>query len=439
MLDHFSLTRKPQVMRTTILTILILLTVTFTQGQVSINTSANPPDPSSMLDISGAGKGLLIPRMTLAQRNAISLPANALLIYQTDNTSGFYYNRGTPVAPEWIYLTSMPGDTHLEDRIPIDSLPYTISTTGSYYVTANLSGPVGITISTSNVSLDLNGYALIGTAGNASEGIKLSAAYSNIVIRNGSVTGWGKEGIKAVLATNSNFTQLQILGNSLDGIAAGNNNLASYIVASNNTFDGIDFGESAVIYHCTAANNLNDGIEADAGSSLLQCTARHNTQNGSRATGAATISNSSGSENNNHGFSCGAGSTVNQNSATNNSFDGFYLFGASMATGNVARNNGNHGFEFLNDCVLESNTASLNGYSGYSTTYTGGKIDNNTSSDNAHHGFNIQNAGGCQITRNTTSGNGISAFNVLAGNTFATVVTSATINTNTNPFANFQL
>lgn len=426
-------------MRTPLFLILNFLLLSFTFGQVSISNTASPPDPSSMLDISGSGKGLLIPRMTMAQRNAIPLPANALMVYQTDNASGFYYNHGTPLAPEWIYLSSMPGDTHLEDRIPIDSLPYTISMTGSYYVTANLTGPAGITISTSNVTLDLNGYALIGTAGNTSEGIKVTAALTNIVIRNGSVTAWGKEGIKATLATNCSFTQLQILANSYDGLAAGNNNLASFVVASNNTFDGIDFGESAVIYHCTAANNLNDGIEADAGSSLMQCTARDNTQNGIRTTGASTISLCSCSENNNHGFSCGAGSTVNQNTAINNSLDGFYLFGASMANTNVARNNGNHGFEFLNDCVLQSNTSSLNGYSGFSTTYSGGKIDDNTSSDNAHHGFNIQNAGGCQITRNTTSGNGISGFNVLAGNTFATVVTSATINTNTNPFANFQL
>ncbi len=426
-------------MRTIPLVSLLLFALSFLHGQVSINTSANPPDASSMLDISGAGKGLLIPRMTMAQRDAITLPANALLVYQTDNAEGFYYNRGTDLVPEWIYLTPVPGDDHLEDRIPIDSLPYTITTTGSYYVTDNLSGPVGIAISSSNVTLDLNGYALSGTPGNSSEGIRVTAPHTNIVIRNGSVTGWGKEGIKAANATNSSFTALQIVLNAFDGISAGKNNLASFIVASNNNFDGIDFGESAVVYHCTAANNLNDGIEADAGSSLLQCTARDNSQHGIRTTGPSTISQSACSDNNNHGFSCGAGSTLHQNTSSYNGFDGFYIFGASIATDNVSRNNGHHGFEFLNDCVLQSNTSSLNGWSGFYTTYSGGKIDDNISSTNVQHGFNIQNAGGYQITRNTASGNGIAGFNVLAGNTFATVITAATINTNTNPFANFQL
>ncbi len=103
------------------------------------------------------------------------MPANALLIYQTDSTPGFYFNRGTSASPEWIFLGGGPGGNHLEDRIPIDSLPYTITTAGSYYVTAHLTGPVGINISSSNVTLDLNGYTLLGTAGNSSEGIEVTA------------------------------------------------------------------------------------------------------------------------------------------------------------------------------------------------------------------------------------------------------------------------
>jgi hypothetical protein len=154
-------------------------------GQVGISTTGNQPDPSSMLDVSGPGKGLLIPRMTLTERNSITMPANALLIYQTDGTAGFYYNQGTPQAPVWIYLPGEPGEGHLEDRIPIDSLPYTISMTGSYYVTANLTGAVGITITTSNVTLDLNGYTLKGSPGNTSEGVEVTNTATNIVIRNG--------------------------------------------------------------------------------------------------------------------------------------------------------------------------------------------------------------------------------------------------------------
>lgn len=49
---------------------------------------------SSVLDVKSTSKGLLIPRMTQAQRDLISSPATGLLIFQTDGTSGFYSYTG---------------------------------------------------------------------------------------------------------------------------------------------------------------------------------------------------------------------------------------------------------------------------------------------------------------------------------------------------------
>ena len=57
---------------------------------VAINADSSKADPSAILDLKSTGKGFLAPRMTLAQRNAIAVPAIGLLIYQTDNTPGFY-------------------------------------------------------------------------------------------------------------------------------------------------------------------------------------------------------------------------------------------------------------------------------------------------------------------------------------------------------------
>ena len=47
------------------------------------------------LDITSTTRGLLIPRMTETQRDAISSPATGLMIYQTDGTVGFYYYNGS--------------------------------------------------------------------------------------------------------------------------------------------------------------------------------------------------------------------------------------------------------------------------------------------------------------------------------------------------------
>jgi hypothetical protein len=53
----------------------------------------------------------------------------------------------------------------IEPRTPIASLPFTITNAGSYYLTTNLvgtSGTNGITIASGNVTLDLEGFALLG-------------------------------------------------------------------------------------------------------------------------------------------------------------------------------------------------------------------------------------------------------------------------------------
>ena len=60
-----------------------------TSGKIGIGTTA--PNASALLEISSTNKGVLIPRMTIAQRNAIPSPVNGLLIFQTDGSSGFYY------------------------------------------------------------------------------------------------------------------------------------------------------------------------------------------------------------------------------------------------------------------------------------------------------------------------------------------------------------
>lgn len=81
--------------------LLILLLVAFviqpafSQNGVAINTTGTTANASAMLDVSSTTAGVLIPRMKLTERNAIGSPAVGLLIYQTDNTPGFYYYNGT--------------------------------------------------------------------------------------------------------------------------------------------------------------------------------------------------------------------------------------------------------------------------------------------------------------------------------------------------------
>lgn len=57
---------------------------------MSINNNGAAPDSSAMLDVSSTSKGVLFPRMTQTQRNAIAGPAHGLMVYQTDNSEGLY-------------------------------------------------------------------------------------------------------------------------------------------------------------------------------------------------------------------------------------------------------------------------------------------------------------------------------------------------------------
>jgi hypothetical protein len=71
----------------------VLLTAT-TYAQVGINTET--PDASAALDITSTTGGLLVPRMTNAQRQAISNPAAGLLVFATDFDGGrFMFYDGT--------------------------------------------------------------------------------------------------------------------------------------------------------------------------------------------------------------------------------------------------------------------------------------------------------------------------------------------------------
>lgn len=66
-----------------------------------INNHAQTRDASAVLEAFSDNQGFLTPRLTLLQRNGIASPATGLLIFQTDNTPGYYYNSGTPGSPVW--------------------------------------------------------------------------------------------------------------------------------------------------------------------------------------------------------------------------------------------------------------------------------------------------------------------------------------------------
>jgi len=81
--------------------IFFLVNMMSLNAQVGIGTTS--PNVSSMLDVSSTTKGMLTPRMTSVQRNAITTPADGLIVYDTTLKSFYHYNSTTS---SWVKINS---------------------------------------------------------------------------------------------------------------------------------------------------------------------------------------------------------------------------------------------------------------------------------------------------------------------------------------------
>ncbi len=132
----------------------------FAQQAVGIGTTT--PNSSAMLDITSPlnNKGLLIPRLTSAQRIAITSPATGLIVYQTDGTAGLYMNNGTSASPIWAYVfTSGSGalsGSGAATQVAFWNGASSLSSNSNLYWD-NTNSRLGIGTPTPAVSLDVTG------------------------------------------------------------------------------------------------------------------------------------------------------------------------------------------------------------------------------------------------------------------------------------------
>lgn len=95
-------------------------------GGLGVNTLT--PDASAELDVSSTTKGLLPPRMTTTQRNAISSPATGLVVYDTTVDALYVYNGSA-----WVGVSNSNDDWSYE--VPIHG--NTVYFNGSVFTSAN--------------------------------------------------------------------------------------------------------------------------------------------------------------------------------------------------------------------------------------------------------------------------------------------------------------
>lgn len=127
----------------------LCLLISFAQAQNNLGINTTTPHASAALDVTSTTQGMLVPRMTQSQRDAIASPATGLMIFQTDNTAGFYYYSGTAWTVVGQSGTSpvMPGGM-LQRQFPQNGAQYyfspyspnigsNLSPTLAFYVPAN--------------------------------------------------------------------------------------------------------------------------------------------------------------------------------------------------------------------------------------------------------------------------------------------------------------
>ena len=201
-----------------------------TSQSLAINTSGATANASAILDVSSTAKGLLIPRMTTAQRTAIGTPATGLQVYDTDLNLLFYYNGSTwaSFATGSNYWTSSGsniynntgtnvgiGSTTPGDKLEVNgnirfsgagTLLAAPSTSGSAYSLTVKAGdpyvPVGGSggsvniLATNNMPSGGSGYSNLGPSGNVNitSGSGYNTAGGNINITAGQTSCWALTG-----------------------------------------------------------------------------------------------------------------------------------------------------------------------------------------------------------------------------------------------------
>lgn len=232
----------------------------------------------------------------------------------------------------------------IEPRVPITNIPYTISSPGSYYLTGNLTGLAGadgITISADNVTLDLNGFALVGQPGSLS-GVTATGTRLGICVRNGSAREWGIAGIFMLNSINSQVMNIRASTNALGGIYMGRGSRIVNCTASGSAYGGIYIGDGSSAEGCVASGN-GVGFAGENGCTIRGCSASENFSDGISVWGKSVISECQAFKSLTNGIIGGHGSVITKCAAAENGGDGIRVIRNCQVRDNDCLENGNFG------------------------------------------------------------------------------------------------
>lgn len=354
---------------------------------LAINTDGSTANASALLDVKSTVKGMLIPRMSRTERNAIASPATGLLIFQNAPDSvGFYYYDGT----KWTWMFSnanadtlawrtggntgtIDGTSFLgtKDDVPLNirvnnQKAGRISSSGETFL-GYLSGNVN----TSTFSTGVGFRALSSnTTGNDNTAMGREALSMNTT---GSAnTATGKDALfsnttgSLNVATGYQALAINTTGNYNTGI--GMNALRNSTTASNNTA----VGYNSMFTTTTGENNATFGALAARDNT----TGSQNTANGY----ASMVLNTVGQNNTAYGFY----SMYNNVTGSNATAIGYQsMLYANNTTTPYINNNVAVGFESLKGSITPANNTGLyNSAIGYQALFNNSSGSSNTAVGN---------------------------------------------------------
>jgi len=200
---------------------------------------------------------------TTIQKLPTTLALLALLTLNLQLSTAYAQGSLTPPGAPAPTMKSLD---QIEPRTPISFAPFTISASGSYYLTTNVTVNSGsaIIISANNVTLDLSGFTISSTkpvANTFDSAILINVSVTNIFIQNGQISSGVTNTANGVVYSGSGF------GNGIHTLFTSYNERVKDVSVSGVLVDGIGLsagGYSTVVASCTVNEAGNVGISADS-------------------------------------------------------------------------------------------------------------------------------------------------------------------------------
>lgn len=228
---------------------------------VSVNTDGTTADASSILDVKSTTKGMLVPRMTTAQRTAIATPATGLLVFDTDTKTFWFYS-----GLIWTNINTASGGGSF-------TLPYNGSTSAT-------TSALGVVNTGTGAAIEGSGSTGTGVYGNSFSGAGVNALSTNgfgLIANstNGSaVYGFSTNGLPTIKSVNNGAgTAIEgqsksgsaIYGNSVDGAGVNALSTNGFGLIANSTNSSAIYGFTAnAASTIKGVNTVGDGVRGQS-------------------------------------------------------------------------------------------------------------------------------------------------------------------------------